>query len=210
MAKPILYRPPSKNLVWGALGCTLVIYVGAVIAAIKREPPPMNLADIPTATVEATLDQPEDQPTPPPEDIPIPEPPPMPTEVPEFHEEATPPPKANKPNKPAQPIKAPQSAISKPAGTMSISGAKANAVFAPKPPYPYQARAQHLTGSGVCILTIDVASGTVTEASMAQSCGNSILDNSATSTFKQWRFRPGAVAPKVKVPIVFNLTGASY
>ncbi len=209
MAKPILYRPPSKNLVWGALGCTLVIYVGAIVAAIKREAPPVNLADIPTATVEATLDQPEDQPTPPPEDIPIPEPPPMPQEVPEFHEEVTPPPRLQHPTKPTAPIKAPQVGISKPS-TMSISGAKAVAIYSPKPPYPYQARAQHLTGSGVCVLSIDVASGTVTEATMATSTGTSVLDNSATSTFKQWKFRPGAAAPKVKVPIVFNLTGASY
>jgi len=208
MAKPILYRPPSKNLVWGALGCTLIIYVGAVIAAIRREPPPMNLADIPTATVEATLDQPEDQPTPPPEDIPIPEPPPMPTEVPEFHEEATPPPKANKPTKPAAPIKAPQAGISKPAA-MSISGAKAFVTNGPKPPYPYEARSRHLTGSGVCVLTVDSASGSVTDATMAQSIGNSILDNAATSTFRQWRFRPGTVS-KVKVPITFTMTGASY
>jgi TonB family protein len=210
MAKPILYSPPSKRLLWGAFGCTLVIYAGALAAAIKREAPPMDLADIPTATVEATLDQPEDQPTPPPEDIPIPEPPPMPTEVPEFHEENTPPPKVQKPTKPAAPIKAPQVGISKPAGTMSISGAKAQALYAPKPPYPYEARSRHLTGSGVCVLTVDVASGRVTDATMAQSIGNSILDNSALSTFKQWKFKPGAVAPRVKVPITFTMTGASY
>ncbi len=209
MAKPILYRPPSKNLVWGALGCTLAIYITAVVAAIKKEPPPVNLADIPTATIEASLEQPEDQPTPPPEDIPIPEPPPMPQEVPEFHEEATPPPKPRNQTKPAAPIKAPQTGISKPAGTMSISGAKALATYSPKPPYPYEARARHLTGSGVCVLTIDVGSGAVTDASMAQSIGNSILDNAATSAFRQWRFKPGTVA-KVKVPITFTMTGASY
>ncbi len=209
MAKPILYTPPNKKLVWGAIGITAVIYIGAVVAAMKREAPPVNLADIPTATVEATLDTPEDQPTPPPEDIPIPEAPPMPQEIPEFHEETTPPPKQQQ-HKPTAPIKAPTAGISKPTGTMSISGAKAQAIYSPKPPYPYEARSRHLTGSGVCVLSVDVATGTVTEATMAQSIGNSILDNSATSTFKQWKFRPGAVAPKVKVPIVFNLTGASY
>lgn len=208
MPKPILYRPPSKNLVWGALGCTLVIYAGAIVAAIKREPPPVNLADIPTATVEATLDQPEDQPTPPPEDIPIPEPPPMPQEVPEFHEENTPPPKQLHPPRPAAPIKAPQVGISKP-GTMSISGAKALATYAPRPAYPYEARSRHITGSGVCVVSIDVGSGSVTEATMAQSIGNAILDNAATSAFKQWRFKPGTVA-KVKIPITFTMTGASY
>jgi TonB family protein len=208
MAKPILYTPPSKRLVWGALGITTVIYIGAVVAAMKRDVPPPNLADIPTATVEATLDQPEDQPTPPPEDIPIPEPPPMPQEIPEFHEEATPPPKTQL-HKPTAPIKAPQTGISKPAGTMSISGAKALATYAPRPNYPYEARSRHLTGSGVCVVSIDVASGSVTEATMAQSIGNSILDSAATSAFRQWKFKPGTVA-KVKIPITFTMTGASY
>jgi protein TonB len=209
MAKPILYVPPSKNLVWGALGCTVLIYTGAIVAAIKREAPPPNLADIPTASVEASLDQPEDQPTPPPEDIPIPEPPPMPQEIPEFHEENTPPPHVQRPAKVA-PIKAPQAGISKPAGTMSISGARAVAISAPRPEYPYEARSRHITGSGVCVVSVDVASGAVTDASMAQSIGNSILDNSAVSAFKRWRFQPGKCAPKVKIPITFTMTGASY
>src|SRR6478672_5859112 len=100
MAKPILYRPPEKKLLWGALACTVVIYAGAVVAAIKREQPPLDLSDIPVATVEASLEPAEEQPTPPPEDIPVPEPPPMPQEVPEFHEENTPPPKQQKPTKP--------------------------------------------------------------------------------------------------------------
>jgi TonB family protein len=45
---------------------------------------------------------------------------------------------------------------------------------------------------------------------MAQSIGNPILDNSALSAFRRWRFKPGACAPKVKIPITFTMTGASY
>src|SRR6266436_10155995 len=203
MPGPLLYRPPPRWQFWGALTAALVIHLSAVgIAAMKREPPVVDLADIPTATVEATL-QPEDQPTPPPEDIPIQEPPPIPDVAPEFHEEKPPPPKTNKPT---GPIKAPQGVT----GTMSITGAKAVAIFAPKPDYPYEARSRHQTGSGVCLLTVDVASGNVTDASMAQSIGSPVLDNSTTSTFRRWRFRPGAAAPKVKVPITYTMTGASY
>ena len=208
MAKPILYRPPSGKLLWGALACTAVIYTGAVIAAIKREPPPADLSDIPTATVEAALEPAEEQPTPPPEDIPVPEPPPMPQEVPEFHEENTPPPKVQKPVKPTAPIKAPQAGISKP-GPMSISGAKALAISSPRPEYPYEARSRHITGSGVCVVTVDVGSGSVTDASMASSIGNPILDNAAMSAFRRWRFKPGTVS-KVKIPITFTMSGASY
>src|SRR4051794_8670587 len=208
MAKPILYRPPAGKLLWGAFACTALIYTGAVIAAIKREAPPADLTDIPTATVEASFEPAEEQPTPPPEDIPVPEPPPMPQEVPEFHEENTPPPKVQKPTKPTAPIKAPQTGISRPAGTMSISGAKALAVSAPRPEYPYEARSRHITGSGVCVVSVD-PSGSVTDATMAQSIGNPILDNAAMSAFRRWRFKPGSVS-KVKIPITFTMSGASY
>ena len=202
MAGPLLYRPPPRWQFWTALGGAVFLHLAAVgIAAIKHEPPPVDLTAIPTATVEATL-QPEDQPTPPPEDIPIAEPPPVPEVAPEFHEEKPPPPKTNV--KPAGPVKA---AVQ---GTMSITGAKAIAIYAPKPEYPYEAKSRHVTGSGVAVLSVDTASGNVTDASMGQSIGSPILDNATVSTFRRWRFQPGKCAPKVKVPITYTLTGASY
>jgi TonB family protein len=203
MAQPLLYKPPPSWQFWTAFGAAVLIEATSVlIAGIKHEPPAVDLSQIPTATVEAML-QPEDQPTPPPEDIPIQEPPPIPEVAPEFHEEKPPPPKSNKP---AGPIKAPQGVT----GTMSISGAKAVAIFAPKPDYPYEARSRHVTGSGVALLEVDTGSGNVTSASMAQSIGSPILDNSTVSTFRRWRFQPGKCAPRVKVPITYTMTGASY
>ncbi|MBV9617650.1 MAG: TonB family protein [Verrucomicrobia bacterium] len=203
MAQPLLYRPPPSWQFWAAFGGAILIEAASVvIAGIKHEPPAIDLSQIPTATVEAML-QPEDQPTPPPEDIPIQEPPPIPEVAPEFHEEKPPPPKTNKPT---GPVKAPQGVT----GTMSITGAKAIAIYAPKPEYPYEARSRHVTGSGVAVLSVDTASGNVTDASMAQSIGNPILDNSTVSTFRRWRFAPGKCAPKVKVPITYTMTGASY
>jgi TonB family protein len=92
---------------------------------------------------------------------------------------------------------------------MSISGAKALAIYAPRPQYPYEARSRKITGSGVCVVQVDPGSGSVTSATMTQSIGNPILDNSATSAFRQWRFKPGTVS-KVKIPITFTMTGASY
>jgi TonB family protein len=209
MAKPIMYTPPPKKLVWAAFGCTVLLFTTTyVIASIKKPETVVDLSDIPTATIEATLAPADEQPTPPPEDIPMPEPPPMPQEVPEFREENTPPPKNQKVAKIASPIKAPQAGMPKP-GLMSISSAKALAISAPKPVYPYEARSRHITGSGVCVVSVDVSSGAVTDASMAQSLGNPILDNSAVSAFRQWRFKPGTVS-KVKIPITFTMTGASY
>jgi len=203
--KPLLYKPPPRKLLWSAFGCALLIYVGAVMAFMKREAPPVDLSQIPTAEVVATLEAPQEQPTPPPEEVPLPPPPPEPQIQPEFHEEVTPPPRA--PAKAAA-IKAPQ--VAGHPGTMSITGAKAVAIFAPKPEYPYEARSHHIMGSGVCVVSVDVASGNVTDANMAQSIGNPILDNSTLSAFRRWRFRPGAAAPKVKIPITYTMTGASY
>jgi periplasmic protein TonB len=187
------------------MGGAVAIHLTAVALAQKREPPPVDLSDIPVAVVEATL-QAEEQPTPPPEDIPLPEPPPPPDIKPEYVEETTPPPKQPKQQKVA-PIKAPQ--VAGRPGAMSISSAKALATYAPRPQYPYEARSRHITGSGTCVVEVDPGSGSVTSASMAQSIGNPILDNAATSAFRQWRFKPGTVS-KVRIPITFTMTGASY
>ena len=205
MAKPILYRPPPRWQFWAYLGGALFLHAVVVVASMKHEAAPVDLSQIPTAEIIATLETPTDEPTPPPEDIPLPEPPPMPDIQPEFQEETTPPPK-RPPNAKVAPVKAPTAA--RPSGVMSISSAKALALNSPKPEYPYEARSRHITGSGVCVVSVD-ASGTVTDATMAQSLGNPILDNSAVSAFRRWKFKPG-VAPKVKIPITFTMSGASY
>ena len=204
LPKPLLYRPPPRWYFWGAFGAALAIHLTAVALAQKREVPVEVSPDVPTAVVEATL-QASEEPTPPPEDIPLPEPPPPPDIKPEYVEETTPPPKRPQTQKFA-PIKAPQ--VGKP-GTLSASGAKAAALYAPKPEYPYEARSRHVTGSGVCVVDIDSSSGNVTSASMASSTGNPILDNATVSAFRRWRFKPGA-ASKARIPITFTLTGASY
>src|SRR5438477_577906 len=139
--------------------------------------------------------------TPPPEDIPLPEPPPPPEIKPEFVEERTPPPRP--------PPSAQQKFTPIKAQAMTMSRAKALAVNAPRPQYPYEARSRKITGSGVCVVQVDAASGNVTGGSMTQSTGSPILDNSALTAFRQWRFRPGTVS-EVKIPITFTMTGALY
>lgn len=186
------------------MAAALAVHGSAIVlAGMKHEAPPADLSDIPLAVVEATLEA-EPEPTPPPEEIIVPIPEPEPEQTPEFREESTPPPKV-RPQKVA-PIKAPQ--VGRP-GTLSISNAKALAVYSPRPAYPYEARSRHIMGSGVCVVEVDSASGRVTSATMAQSIGNPILDNSAVSAFRQWRFKPGTVS-KVRIPITFTMAGASY
>jgi periplasmic protein TonB len=205
MPKPLLYRPPPRWHVWAALGGAALVHIGAVVAAMKHEKPPVDLSQIPVAVVIATLEAPEEQPTPPPEEIAVP-PPPEPEIKPEYVEERTPPPRQPKTAKVA-PIKAPT--VAGHPGVMSISSAKALATYAPRPQYPYEARSRRITGSGVCVASVDPGSGSVTDATMAQSIGNPILDNAAVSAFRQWRFKPGTVS-KVRIPITFTMTGASY
>jgi TonB family protein len=196
--QPLLYRPPPKWHLWSALGGALLIHLGAVLAAMKHEEAPVTLEKPAEQIVEATIQE-EPQPTPPPEEIVAPPPPAPPPEViPEYVEERTPPPRQPKPK-----------AIVAPVRQLPMSSAKALAVYAPKPPYPYEARAHKIMGSGVCVVSVDPGSGQVTDATMTQSIGTPILDNATTTAFRQWRFRPGTVS-KVRIPITYTMTGASY
>ncbi len=214
MVGPLLYKPAPRWQVFAALGGAILIHVtAAVIAGLKPDEPPADLTAIPEAVAEVTFEQADPEPTPPPEEMVEPEPtetPPEPTEVPEFVEEQpTPPPKRDKPIKPIAPIARPKPQGLPSAGPMSMSSAKAVAVSAPRPEYPYEARRSKLVGSGVCVMTIDVSSGSVTSADMATSTGSPILDNAATSAFRRWRFKPGTVS-KVRTPITFTMTGAQF
>ncbi|MEP7072288.1 MAG: energy transducer TonB [Verrucomicrobiota bacterium] len=94
-----------------------------------------------------------------------------------------------------------------PASTMAR--AKALAIVAPRPDYPYEARREHATGSGVIVLTVDRGSGLVMDVRLDQSTGHPILDRAALSAFRRWRFQPGTV-DAVRTPITFQLTGATF
>jgi TonB family protein len=86
---------------------------------------------------------------------------------------------------------------------MSLSVAQSMAVTAPLPDYPYEAKRRNLTGSGTCVVTVDTATGTVTNASMFQSTGSPLLDKLTIQTFKSWRFKHGTVS-QVRVPISYE------
>jgi TonB family protein len=90
-----------------------------------------------------------------------------------------------------------------PAIPTSLSAAKAVAISTPLPNYPYEARRDHVTGSGVCVMTVDTGSGNVSSAAMTKSTGNALLDKITTETFGKWRFKPGTVS-QVQVPITYQ------
>jgi protein TonB len=86
---------------------------------------------------------------------------------------------------------------------VSLSVAQSMAITAPLPDYPYEAKRRNLTGSGTCVVTVDTATGTVTNATMFQSTGSLLLDKLTIQTFKSWRFKPGTVS-QVRVPISYE------
>jgi TonB family protein len=102
--------------------------------------------------------------------------------------------------KPTQPHRPPGESV------ISPSAAKPVTTYAPRPEYPQEARSRRIEGSGVCLVTVDPASGSVTNASMAQSTGSPLLDKSVLSTVRTWKFKPGAVS-KVRIPVEFTTRG---
>ncbi len=97
----------------------------------------------------------------------------------------------------------PEPASSSTPTSLSFPAAQAMAVSAPLPEYPYQAKRANITGSGVCVMTIDTANGKVTDAIMTQSTGDAMLDKVTTNTFRRWRFKTGTVS-QIRVPIDYE------
>jgi TonB family protein len=85
----------------------------------------------------------------------------------------------------------------------------ASAVYAPRPPYPFEARSKHITGSGVFVFGVDLKDGHVTGYKIVRSTGSPILDNATLAAFRQWRFQLGTLT-RIIVPVTFTMVGANY
>ena len=200
MNPAFVYRQHGRSIFWIAFMSALAIHLGAVALA-KTKSPPATLEDfnpgdvelVDTAEPERALL--EESATPPPLEQVHPD-------QDSFREEnRTPPPvRAHRKARLASVVRG---------TTASLRSVKAMVAYAPRPVYPYEARRQRMTGSGVALLTVDQTLGTVTDVLMAQSCGNAILDNSTLDALRRWRFKPGSVA-RVQVPITYTLMGVSY
>jgi TonB family protein len=90
--------------------------------------------------------------------------------------------------------------------TQQVGSVKALATYAPRPQYPYEARARRQVGAGVAWVMVDPNTGLVTNAEMAPSTGYPLLDSAALSAFRRWQFKPGTVS-KVRIPIRFTMNG---
>lgn len=201
MNSALLYRENGRRLFWIAFVSALAIHIGAVALA-KTKSPIATVENFITRTAVDIIDVFEPEPTPPEESVTSPLEQIQPDQE-SFPEENHTPPRVRAPQR-----SQPPSLVRRPP-TTSWHSMKAMVAYAPCPVYPYEARRQRVTGSGVALLTIDRTSGTVTDVLMMRSCGNAILDNSTLDALRRWRFRPGTAA-RVQVPITYTLMGASY
>ncbi len=201
-AKAVKYRPGSKWHIMASLTAAIAIHLSAVALASLRHEMPVSPAIGFTEVDVQGLENPQ-PPTQPDEVQPSPTLPPDIGPPADFVDDQPPPRQVQK-RLPVVPIGLPRQT------RLAVAGnPKTLAVSAPRPEYPYEARSRHITGSGVAMLTVDPASGSVLGATMEQGIGSSILDNSAISAFKRWRFKPGTIS-KIRIPVTFTITGAQY
>jgi len=209
MTRALLYHPKPDWRTAVAFVAAVLIHFAAIAIATTHQ---QMQVETPTSgcdftEIEFTTSPPVDESTPPPD---VPQSPPTPTSADESmfsDERATPPPIHRQPNRTAVPIvKARHGAT---AGSLSLSQARIIALNTPRPEYPYEARRQKVTGSGVAAITVDPVSGNVASVVMEGSTGSLTLDNAAVGAFRRWRFKPGTVT-KVRSPITFTMTGAQY
>jgi periplasmic protein TonB len=183
--------------------CTSIAVAGSQFARAQDAASPM-LLEPSVAVKTAPTHRPTKQTSEPIVEIPTTRPSEKPAavaeETPPAEERATPLPVTAKKSRPKRRAPATETPVAAP---MSLSAAKAAAVSTSMPQYPYEAKRAHITGSGVCVITIDSTSGNVTGAVMEQSTGNGILDRATTDAFRKWRFKPGTIS-QVRVPISYQ------
>ena len=198
--KPLLYQRSSNGMLGLAFTATIAIYASALAFSPVQTPPP----DVPS-TGAPEIDFESVDPEPEPESS-TPEPI-EPTEqlAPpnDFYDTPEPTPRRlQKPIKPIRPMR-PVATAPRSSGT----NGKLFAILSPRPVYPYEARRNHVTGSGAVVLNVDSSTGTVLSAAISETSGSAMLDNSAVSAFRHWRFRTGTPS-KVRIPFTFTMFGA--
>ena len=199
--KPVLYRPGSKWQLFTAFGAAVAIHVSALAFTPVHRPEVIGSDDFPVVGFEAPPPEPspeneDNQPA-------ITAAPPL-FEPNEYTEEARPTPRRI--SRSPHPI---HSNFGAAGGKSAAGNGKVFALAAPRPEYPYEARAHHLTGSGAALLQLDPTSGAVLNAWLTERTGSPILDNSAVHAFGRWRFKIGTPSP-VRIPFTFTMFGAQF
>ena len=210
MKQPLLYRSRNNWHIWLALLGAILLHVAAVVVAehqprhFQAELPPGDIVDV---IVDEVAERDVTKPQPEQEELPPPAAPRIDEETFSTEYAPTPPPIRKATTHRIQPLVRHKPTV--PTGAATMRAAKAMALYAPRPEYPYEARRQRITGSGVAVLSVDFATGQVTDVQMIRSTGSAVLDNATISGFRRWRFKPGTVS-KVQTPVTYTLAGAGY
>ena len=206
MAAPLLSTARPRLRIVFALVLSALLHGAAIaVASLHRPTLPADFTTEPDSPPDITVDF--DEPPSPdvsPLDLPDLPPPPIPDAPPMFSDVELPAVSKESAKQPPIPKKPPH-----PSARQGTPSARARALHAPLPEYPYEARRARITGNGLAILTLDSATGRVLEVTMAQSTGSAVLDKAACAGLKRWRFRPGSPA-QVRCPITYTLTGAMF
>jgi TonB family protein len=88
--------------------------------------------------------------------------------------------------------------------TVEEAQAKQLLLFAARPSYPYEARKQRLSGSGVFDLRFDYETGHLREIHVVESTGQNVLDGHAIGALKLWKAKPRSIHT-LRIPITFTL-----
>lgn len=201
----LIYQPGKKWRFAAALVAAAMLHLGAIAFATANRAEPKTASGFSNKPSEIFVEPSDPNPDPQPD---LPDPLPTPPVIDESYVQntATAPPIRTRTSKSTPLVRPPTAA---PSRSLNLSGAKVLALSAPRPEYPYEARRQKITGSGVAVMSVDPGSGNVTDVTMATSTGSAFLDNAAIAGFSRWRFKPGSVST-VTCPVTFTLSGASY
>jgi TonB family protein len=84
---------------------------------------------------------------------------------------------------------------------VSEEEAKRMVISTPRPEYPFKARRHWVEGSGSYILRVQIRTGFVKTVVIERSTASQLLDSSAVTALKRWRFKPGVLRPiSVELP----------
>jgi TonB family protein len=72
------------------------------------------------------------------------------------------------------------------------------------PDYPYVDRALHHEGTGLFRLTLDINTGSVSQARLLKSTGFRTLDNCAIASLRRWRWKAGKWK-EIDMPVTFKM-----
>jgi len=200
----LIYQPNKNWRIATALFAAAMIHLGAIAFANAHRAEPPTASGFSNEPPQIFIEPADRDPDPQPFSDPLPTPP----AIEEFYVDntATPPPVRTQTRKSTPLVRPP---IISNSHSLYLSVAKVLALSAPRPEYPYGARRQKITGSGMAVMSVDPGSGNVTDVRMATSTGSAFLDSAAIAGFRRWRFKPGSVST-VTCPVTFTLSGASY